>query len=82
MIFYVWFDEQAAQLQFNCISAEHKIPPFNVKIKLVALDEIITNFLNSKYLEGIPLEGCLLLNHELEEQKTIDVILKIYYKLL
>ncbi len=82
MIFYVWFDEQAAQLRFNCISAEHKIPPFDAEIQLVALDEIITDFLNSKYLEGIPLEGCSLLNHELEEQKTIDVILKIYYKLL
>lgn len=82
MIFYVWFDEQAAQLRFNCISIEHKIPPFDVEIKLVELDEIITDFLNSKYLEGIPLKECSLLNHELEERKTIDVILKIYYKLL
>ncbi|AJR14488.1 hypothetical protein LEP1GSC034_1170 [Leptospira interrogans str. 2003000735] len=41
MIFYVWFDEQAAQLRFNCISAEHKIPPFNVEIKLVALMKLL-----------------------------------------
>ncbi|MCH1910889.1 hypothetical protein L9Z41_15350 [Leptospira noguchii] len=82
MIFYVWFDEQAAQLRFNCISIEHKIPPFDVEIKLVELDEIITDFLNSKYLEGIPLGECSSLNCESEKQETIGFILKVYYKLL
>ncbi|WP_036043359.1 hypothetical protein [Leptospira alstonii] len=82
MLFYVWFDEQAGQLRLNLISAEHNVPPFGTEIKPIALDEIITDFLSSKYLEGIPLSEFSSGNFESEAKETPRLILKVYYIVL
>lgn len=82
MLFYVWFDEQAAQLRLSLISAEHKVPPFGAEIRLAALDEIITDFLRSKYLAGIPLSEFSIADPESETREPFDLILKVYYILI
>lgn len=56
LIFYMWFDEMAGQLRFNFINSNHDKLPFGCKLKYTQEpEEIINQFLNSKYLDGIPL---------------------------
>ncbi|EMJ67482.1 hypothetical protein LEP1GSC051_1754 [Leptospira sp. P2653] len=63
----------------SLISAEHKVPPFGAEIRLAALDEIITDFLRSKYLAGIPLSEFSIADPESETREPFDLILKVYY---
>ena len=55
LIYYLWFDEQAGQLRFNFINSNHDKLPFGCKLVFVDSEkEIIDDFLNSNYLDGIP----------------------------
>lgn len=55
LLYYSWFDEQACQLRFNLINANHKQLPFGATISLVPSEkEIIQQFLNSSHHDGIP----------------------------
>jgi hypothetical protein len=57
LIFYSWFDEQARNLNLNFINLRHENLPFRAELEFVdSIDIIINNFLNSRYLDGIPLE--------------------------
>ncbi|MEC0208720.1 hypothetical protein ABEX47_08375 [Paenibacillus ehimensis] len=58
MIFYLWFDPLACQLRFNLISALHGRLPFQCNLEFVEnMDEIIIDFLNSPFHNGLPLQG-------------------------
>lgn len=55
LIFYLWFDEIAGQLSFNFINSNHDKLPFGCKLKHTDKpEEIVDQFLKSKYHEGIP----------------------------
>ncbi len=55
LIFYMWFDEMAGQLRFNFINSNHDKLPFGCKLKLTDRpEEIIDQYIKSKYHEGIP----------------------------
>jgi len=55
LIFYLWFDEMAGQLRFNFINSNHDKLPFGCKLKYTDRpEEIVDQYLKSKYHEGIP----------------------------
>jgi len=55
LIFYLWFDEMAGQLRFNFINSNHNKLPFGCKLKHTDRpEEIVDQYLKSKYHEGIP----------------------------
>jgi hypothetical protein len=57
MLFYVWFDWQAAQLRFSLISDYHSKLPFSCEIEtIVNLEPIIEEFLSFSYHDGLPTE--------------------------
>ncbi|MCB0752471.1 MAG: hypothetical protein KDC52_13445 [Ignavibacteriae bacterium] len=78
MLFYVWFDEQASQLRLNLISAEHTIPPFGAEVKHAPLQEIISDFLTSEHLEGIPLTESSQNESDFINTESSKYILKVY----
>ncbi len=48
MLFYCWHDEQAAQLRFSLVSAEHGYLPFGCSIDPAGkLESVVASFLNS-----------------------------------
>lgn len=76
LIFYSWFDEQAGNLNFNFINSRHENLPFSTELEFVdSLDTIINDFLNSRYLDGIPLDELEDVSEDIEE---IDFKLKVY----
>jgi hypothetical protein len=55
LIFYLWFDEMVGQLSFNFINSNHEKLPFSCKLKYTEKpEEIVDQYLKSKYHEGIP----------------------------
>ena len=82
IVFYLWFDEQACQLRFNLISDFHKELPFGCKLKIIDNpDEIIEDFLNVNYHNGIPLEDFVDVTEENDNNKEIEeteYVLKVY----
>lgn len=81
LIFYIWYDEQAGNLNFNLINAKHINLPFSAKLEFVDSFEIILNdFLNSKYLDGIPKDE--LTDDIQTEEDDNNFILKVYKKKL
>ena len=76
LIFYSWFDEQAGNLNFNFINSRHEDLPFSTELEFVdSLDTIINDFLNSRYLDGIPLDELEDVSEDIEET---DFKLKVY----
>lgn len=76
LIFYSWFDEQAGNLNLNFINSGHENLPFSTELEFVdSLDTIISDFLNSRYLDGIPLDE---LEDDSEDIEEIDFKLKVY----
>lgn len=54
MIFYTWFDDQAVQLRFSLVSAQHTVLPFKCRIRRVTdLTPIVEQFLQSPYHDGL-----------------------------
>ncbi len=53
LIFYLWFEEPG-QLHFNFINSNHNNLPFDCKLKFTSnAEEIIEEFLNSNYPDGV-----------------------------
>lgn len=66
LLLYVWHDEMSGSLCISCISNSH-LPamPFACRVNTnVSLDEIVTSFLNSKYLDGIPTNELQTIQHD------------------
>ena len=79
LLFYIWLDEQAAQLRFNFINSKHGRPPFGAKLERVeSQDEIIHNFLNYQYLDGIPIDSLRFITEEDDDDIEEEYVLKIY----
>lgn len=54
VVFYLWFDEMAAQLRFNIISNFNEKLPFECNIEIIdSALPILKDFLESHYHEGI-----------------------------
>lgn len=71
MYFYLWFDWIASQLRFNLISDTNEKLPFNCKLQFVEdpLD-IINDFINSPFHNGIPIEG---IDDKSEEEPALKI---------
>lgn len=41
MLFYAWFDEQAAQIRISAVSQSHKKLPFRCELNQVTLNELV-----------------------------------------
>ncbi len=75
LLYYLWFDEQAGSLNFNFINYNHEKLPFGAEIDFVeSIDAIIGDFLNSKYLDGIPWNEI----KDSEEYEKTEYKLKVY----
>lgn len=76
LIFYSWFDEQAGNLNFNFINSGQENLPFKSELEFVdSLDSIISDFLDSKYIDGIPLDE---LEDVTDTNEETDFKLKVY----
>jgi hypothetical protein len=81
MIFYMWFDEQAAQIRFCLISAFHEQLPFGNTIELVDQPEIIIEqFMNSPYHDGIPLSELTTVGIDEFEESAIPTKPTLVYQ--
>uniref|UniRef100_UPI00404A99EE hypothetical protein n=1 Tax=Flavobacterium sp. TaxID=239 RepID=UPI00404A99EE len=79
LIFYTWFDEQAGNLNFNFINAGHENLPFGAKLELVdSIDIILSDFLNSKYLVGIPWDELQDFSSDFDDNYERDFKLRVY----
>jgi len=78
IVFYMWFDEMAAQLRFNTIIAFNKKLPFGCKVDIVDSPEpIIQDFLASHYHDGIPWSELEESEDDLDEDEE-PFILKVF----
>jgi hypothetical protein len=76
LLFYLWFDEQAGNLNFSLINSNHNKVPFSATIEYVTeIDLILKDFLSSRYLDEIPFDE---LSDEETEEKSKDYVLKLY----
>ena len=90
LIYYIWFDDQAGQLRFNFINSNHDKLPFRCKLIFVDSEkEIIDDFLNSNYLEGIPWNELKVIdkvdweNIAAEEEENLKTFtLKVYRQMI
>ena len=90
LIYYLWFDEQAGQLRFNFINSNHDKLPFGCKLVFVDSEkEIIDDFLNSNYLDGIPWSEFKVVDKTkqenvaaVEEENLETFTLKVYKQMI
>jgi hypothetical protein len=79
LLFYIWFDEQACNLNFNLINSEHERLPFGAKLELVdSIDQVINDCLKSKYLDGISWNELKDVSGEMDNNDEIEFKLKVY----
>ena len=90
LLYYLWFDEQAGQLRFNFINSNHDKLPFRCKLVFVDSEkEIIDDFLNSNYLDGIPWSEFKVVDKTkqenvaaVEEENLETFTLKVYKQMI
>lgn len=71
MLFYVWFDWQAAQLRFNLISDYDSKLPFSCEIETIDnLEPVIEEFLSFPYHDGFPVEDICEEDEGVEENNN------------
>lgn len=80
MIFYAWFDWQAASLKFSLISDFHEKLPFGRPYKTIAsIEPIIAEFLQFPFHDGIPItEGHDEISDEREEDEEVIETFNVY----
>lgn len=82
LIFYLWLDEKAGNLNFNFINSNHQNLPFNSKIELVNKEVLIVEeFLFSKYNDGIEWSELQDLNDSSEGTDIVHKV-KVYKEVL
>lgn len=83
LIYYLWFDEQSGQLRFNFINSNHPKLPFCCPLhKVTSEQEIVRQFQESDYLNGIPLEKLNECNLEDCADESIGYVLNIYTEVI
>ena len=79
LLFYTWFDEQSGNLNFNFINSGHQHLPFGAKLEFVdSMDKILSDCLNSRYLDGIPCNELENLSSKANHKDDIEFKLKVY----
>lgn len=87
MTLYVWHDEISGSLCMSCISRSH-LPrmPFACRLNTkVPLDEIVSGFLKSKYLDGIPASELQVIDFEQDrslEESPSEFVLPVHLVML
>ena len=84
LIFYIWFDEQShGNLNFNFINSGHEHLPFRTKLDFVdSMDKILTDFLTSRYLNGIPWNELENPSSNSNHNTDIEFKLKVYKEII
>lgn len=91
LIFYMWLDVQAGQLRFNFINSNHNKLPFDCKLKYTDNpEEIVNQFLNYNYHDGIPWDELESIEtpeeledaNKLENEIKADFVLTVYQELI
>lgn len=80
MLFYMWFDEKAGNLNYNLIQKNYfSTLPFRSKIQInKSMEEILKEFYNSPYVDGIPLKEFDSVDgvvEKVDSQHTLNVYL-------
>lgn len=79
VIFYMWFDEMAAQLRFNIISDFGGVLPFMCKLEFVNSPQVILEkFLASHLREGISWNELEEFEDELADEDEKPFVLKVF----
>jgi hypothetical protein len=79
VVFYLWFDEMAAQLRFNIISNFNESPPFECDIEIVdSVLPILEDFLKSHYHEGISWSELEESDNDIEDNENELFSLKVF----
>ena len=79
LLFYAWFDEQSGNLNFNFINSGHKSLPFAAEIMFVdSIETILNDFLNSEYLDGIPMNELEDVSGNSDDNEEREFKLKVY----
>jgi hypothetical protein len=82
MLFYAWFDLQAAQLRFNLISDYDSKLPFGCEIETIDnLEPIIEEFLSFPNHDGFPFEEVSDEDEGIEEEQRSDTLKVFLYKI-
>lgn len=82
LIYYLWHDQQSGQLRLNFINSNHHNLPFGCALTIVESEtEIIHDFLNSKYLEGVSFSELEDLTEQ-DEEPEVSFVLKVYKRFL
>jgi hypothetical protein len=82
-IFYMWFDEMAAQLRFNIISDFGKKLPFGCQLDIVDSPQpILEDFLASHYHADIPWSELEELHDDLDEDDEKSFISRVFVRQL
>jgi hypothetical protein len=83
VVFYMWFDEMAAQLRFNIISDFGKALPFTCELEFVNSPQaILEEFLASHLHAGISWNEFEELGQELDDEDEKPFILKVFVERL
>lgn len=84
MIFYVWFDWQAAQLKFSLISDFHEKLPFGGNYKTIErIEPIIAEFLQFQFHDGFPVaEIDDEIFNEIEEEEKVNESFHVFASVL
>jgi len=79
VVFYMWFDEMAAQLRLNMISDFGKQLPFGCNIEIIDSPEpIIKDFLASDYHQGISWDELSEMDDVVDEDDNLLFVLKVF----
>ncbi|MGO1059177.1 hypothetical protein ACTL32_08620 [Planococcus sp. FY231025] len=80
IIFYAWFDWQAASLKFSLISDFHEKLPFGRPYKTIAsIEPIVAEFLQFPFHEGLPItETHDEISNEMEEDEEVMEPLNVF----
>lgn len=80
IIFYAWFDWQAASLKFSLISDFHEKLPFGRPYKTIAsIEPIVAEFLQFPFHEGLPItETHDEISNEMEEDEEVIEPLNVF----
>ncbi|WP_460014446.1 hypothetical protein [Lysinibacillus sp. CTST325] len=82
MLFYVWFDRQAAQLRFNLILDYDFKLPFGCEIEIIDnLERIIEEFLSFPYHDGFPFEEVSDEDEGIEKEQSSNILKVFLYKI-
>ena len=87
LVYYVWHDELAGQLRFNFLNSSHQNLPFGCTVSLVENEaEIVSGFLNSSYLQGIPWDEFATVDDEIncamDDSNIATFTCKVYQEII